>query len=64
MTKSVFLLSEYRKERRKQQVQSLNAKLLEVMDAIAEDYQAHVTMNLNLERVVHDTIKADEKGRK
>lgn len=64
MTKSVFLLSEYRKERRRQQCQSLNKKLLEIMDAIAEDYQAHVHMNLNLERAVHDNVKADEKGRK
>ncbi len=59
MTKSVFLLSEYRKERRRQQCQSLNKKLLEIMDAIAEDYQAHVQMNLNLERAVHDIVKAD-----
>jgi len=64
MTKSVFLLSEYRRERRRQQCQNLNAKLLEVMDAIVEDYLAHVQMNLNLERIVHETIKADEKGRK
>jgi len=34
------------------------------MDAIVEDYLAHVQMNLNLERIVHETIKADEKGRK
>ena len=64
MTKSVFLLSEYRRERMRQQCQNLNAKLLEVMDAIVEDYLAHVQMNLNLERIVHETIKADEKGRK
>lgn len=64
MTKSVFLLSEYRKERRRQQCQSLNKKLLEIMDAIAEDYQAHVQMNLNLEKYVHDIIKATEKGHK
>jgi len=64
MTKSVFLLSEYRRERRRQQCQNLNAKLLEVIDAIVEDYLAHVQMNLNLERAVHDIVKADEKGRK
>lgn len=64
MTKSVYLLEEYRKERRRQQCQNLNAKLLEVMDAIAEDYQAHVQINLNLERVIHEIVKADEKGRK
>jgi len=35
-----------------------------VIDAIVEDYLAHVQMNLNLERAVHDIVKADEKGRK
>lgn len=64
MTKSVFLLSEYRKERRRQQCQSLNKKLLEIMDAIAEDYHAHVQMNLKLEKFEHDIIKATEEERK
>lgn len=64
MTKSVHLIAEYHKERRKLQCLNFNNEMLDIMDAIVEDYKAHVGMNLALERVVHDTVKADEKGRK
>lgn len=61
-TKSVYLLNEYQMERRRQQCQSLNNSLLEIMDAIVADYKYHLVDKVHT--LARKTIAIDEKGRK